>query len=167
MSKLKKSRAKARRPARTPTAFDVFAVIERRRRADRSSQPLTPERQGNVCIAYHQAIDAMIGGYAEEYHLDTIIYALGIGVVLADTGLGAEHVELLRAAMAGAARTKDRYLAGGRIGLDGDALAAIRAAYELHQEQIRVATLGELEAAIAEMHRRVAETNLGPEETFA
>lgn len=134
-----------------------MAVIERRRIADQSRHPMSCERQANVCIAYQQSIEAMTGGYAESYHLDTIIYALDIGVVLAENDLGGDHIELLREAMAGIGRTKVRYLDTGRMGLDGEALIAIRAAYDLHQEQMRLATMGELQAAISEMHRRVEE----------
>ncbi|WP_025915814.1 hypothetical protein [Herminiimonas sp. CN] len=152
MSRVKKLRNKAYKPKCRSITGGLPIIANNRIK----SIPLPEERRANVCIAYCQAIEAMTNGRATEYHLDTIIYALGIGVVLAENGIGGDHIELLRDATAGARRTKERYLRTGVIGLDGDALIAMRAVYDLHEAQLRLATHGELQAAIAEMHRRVA-----------
>lgn len=117
--------------------------------------PLPEERQKNVAIAYHTSIDALAGGYAEKNHFDTVVYALNIGVILAENGIGAEYLDLLRPASAAMARCKERYLKTERFGLDGDGLQAIRAVADLHEAQLAAATHGELAAAIDEMHRRI------------
>lgn len=154
------------RTVRASSAHAGMAAIARRRQADQAVRPMPGERQTNVCIAYYKAIEAMTGGYAEGYHLDTIIYALAIGVVLLDNGLGGDDAAaVLLAAMDGVRRTKERYLATGAMGLDGAALVAIRAAYPVHEWQMREATMGELQAAINEMHRRVAGIKTNEEET--
>jgi hypothetical protein len=118
--------------------------------------PLPPERQANVVIAYHTSIDAITGGYAEKTHFDTIVYALNIGSILAQNGIGAEYMELLGPAIQAMKRCKERWLATGRFGLDGDGLQAVIAAAEPHEAQLEMAKNGELVAAIDEMHRRLA-----------
>lgn len=117
--------------------------------------PLPEERQANVAIAYHTSIDALTGGYAEKNHFDTIVYALNIGVILAESGIGAEYIELLRPASDAMQRCKERYLTSGKFGLDGEGLQAIRAVADLHEAQLAAATHAELQAAIDEMHRRL------------
>lgn len=116
------------------------------------------ERQSNVLIAYWQAIEAMVHGYACEAHFDTLVYAVNLAVLLAEDDCGEQDADILGDAMAGIRRTKERYLTTGKFGLDGDALMAVRAAYGLHEAQVRSATLGQLSASIEEMHRRIEST---------
>lgn len=121
--------------------------------------PLPSENQVNVVIAYHTSIDAMTGGTATTTHFDTLVYAMDIGVILAEHGIGTEYAEMIQPAMNGLIRAKERYLKTGKFGLDGDALAALKAVAGLHEAQLQVATRGQLEAAINEMHARIARGN--------
>lgn len=121
------------------------------------ASPLSDERQANVVIAYHTSIDAITGGYAQKNHFDTIVYALNIGSILAQNGIGTEYMDLIGPAKEAMLRCKERYLQNGRFGLDGEGLQAVRAVAGLHEAQIEIATQGELAAAIDEMHRRIAQ----------
>jgi hypothetical protein len=137
----------------------VHAVTQQcalQRRLITSVAPMQAARQSNVLIAYHQAMTALTSGFADGYHLDTIIYALGVAVVLADQrDIGDACIGQLRVAMAGIGRTKTRFLETGRMGVDGPALVAVRAAYHIHERQMQLHTMGELQEAIGEMYRRV------------
>jgi len=99
----------------------------------------------------------MTGGYAQPNHYDTIVYALDIGVILAENGIGGEHLDLLRPAVDAMHRCRSRYEESGKFGLDGDGLQAIQSVAGLHEAQMAVATHGELKAAIDAMYRRVAQ----------
>lgn len=137
--------------------FGGLVAISANVRRRELAEPLAAEQQLNVELAYHQSIDAMTGGHATQYHFDTIVYALNIGVILAERGLGSDYLDLLRPALAAMSRAKDRYLKLGKFGLDGDGLIAVRDVAGLHAEQIRLATQQELVDAIDTMHRVVAE----------
>lgn len=127
---------------------------------------LSGERQTDVCIEYHNAIEAMRTGRGQGHHLDTFIYALAIGIVLVDQGLGDKQDEarLLRA-LDGARRIKERFIKTGSMGIDGPALVAIRAAYPIHEAQMRQATIQELKDALTEMNRRVGIVSQNEERT--
>ena len=150
-----KQRRKTYRP-KPILKFGGLTAISENVRQQELTQPLAPDRQLNVELAYHQSIDAMTVGHATEYHFDTVVYALNIGVILAERGLGAEYLGLLRPALAAMGRAKERHRKHGKFGLDGDGLIAIRDVADLHAEQMRLATQGELVDAVDEMHRRVA-----------
>lgn len=130
-------------------------VIARVRKAAKEAKPMPDENQTNVLLAYHQALLAMTNGYASPYHLDTVIYALNTGVILAGYGLGAEDLDLIATALDGVRRAQIRYQSTGKLGLDGDALVACRAAYVAHERQVKQATLGQLRSAVDEMYQRV------------
>lgn len=119
------------------------------------SMAMPAERQANVVISYHTSIDALCGGYAGALHADTIIYALNIGRLLAMRGIGRDYVDQINAAQSAMQRVKDRHAATGKYGLDGPGLSAIRAVAGLHEAQMALATQAELQAAVAEMHRRL------------
>jgi hypothetical protein len=102
----------------------------------------------------------MSAGTANLNHFDTLVYAMNIAVILIEQGFCRQDIELIRAAQDGLARAKARYLERGKLGLDGDALQALKAAAIVHEAQIAVATRGELVAAIDEMHARVERGNI-------
>jgi hypothetical protein len=148
-----KKRDKKYRPKPKSAFGGLKTIIDRRV----SEAPLTDERQTNVVLSYHTSIQAMRGGFAQQCHFDTIVYALNIGVILAENGIGEEYLTMLGSAMNAMRRCKDRYLKIGKFGLDGDGLKALEAVADVHQAQMEVATQGELKAAIDEMYRRIEE----------
>lgn len=118
-----------------------------------SALPLTAERQANVLISYYTSIDALVGGYADASHVDTIVYALNISRLLAMRHLGEEYIEQISEAQLAIIRCQERYQTAGKYGLDGPGLVAIKAISVLHEAQIEMASQAELQAAIVEMHR--------------
>ncbi|MGI4936308.1 MAG: hypothetical protein ACRYF5_06120 [Janthinobacterium lividum] len=121
---------------------------------------LPPERQTNLVVSYHTSIDAMLDGRAEDNHFDSIVYALNVGLILAERGLGDQFLHLLEPALAAMHRVKRRHAERGKYLLDGDGLAAVKAVADLHRAQMEVATHQELCDAITEMHKRVPTAQL-------
>lgn len=150
----KKKRNKAYRPraAYQIGGLGLIASINR-------AKPLDVEETIEICVAYDQSIKAITGGRADPYHFDTIIYAVNVGTILAEEkpDLGGEYIDLLLAALDGMHRAMSRYEMTKKIGLDGEALKALRDVEELLYEQLKVATQAELAWAIDEMYRRIKE----------
>lgn len=142
----------AKQPVRRVDRNGALSLIAKRQ-ADK--MPLTEERQKNVVIAYHNAINAMTNGYADKVHFDTLAYALNIGGVLAANGIGEEYAELIPPAKAALNRCRDRWEKTGKFGLDGEGLQAIKDVADLHRAQMEVTTLAELEAAVDAMHKEL------------
>jgi len=123
------------------------------------SQPIDEERRIASLADYFSALDALTHGRATSAHADVLIYAVNIGYLLTelDSGFGKQHrKELIQPAMLALHRMVDRVDKGARYGLDAEGLQALRAFADLHESQLEIVTQGEIEAAIAEMHKRVA-----------
>ncbi|MCM2543891.1 hypothetical protein ACVCII_24095 [Burkholderia glumae] len=108
-------------------------------------------------IAYHIALDEMIHGRGTEEHWSTVACALNITLVLAERvkkGVPG-WIELTNRALAGVVRSRDRARRVGAWGFDGEALADVKEALVLHDEQMAIFNKGEIMAALAEVHRRI------------
>ena len=119
--------------------------------------PLTDVEQIDVLTGYYTAIEAMTDGRGTEAHFDTLVYACNIARILAGNGIGDEYQELVYPALCAMKRCKKRWQRTGKFGLDGEAVQALRDMAPLHEAQLEVTTAAELEAAIKEMHRRIAD----------
>lgn len=150
-----KTRNKKYRPRPIAVVGGLHA-IQRQIDAANLRRPLSSERQIDLQFAYLTSIEAMVCGRATVYHADTLIYALNVGQILAERGLGQEYLSLIEPAIEAMQRARARYLAHGKFGLDGPGLVAISAVADLHAEQMRLATHAELMSAVEEMHKRVA-----------
>lgn len=144
---------------RTASYLGGLTAVIRDQVGRSKSVPLPVDNQVNVVISYHTSIDAMTGGYATTVHFDTLVYAMNLGIILAERGICEEYAEAIMPAMQGLLRAKNRYHKIGKFGLDGDALVALKAVAGMHEDQIAQATRGQLEAAINEMHARLGRGN--------
>lgn len=151
---VKKQRKKAYKPKSVDRLGGMNVISSRMAR----SNPLPANHQNEVIISYYHAIDAMTGGYAEVEHFDALVYAANIGNILAEIGIGNEYKEMFLPVIAGLRKCKERHQKSGKFGLDGETFVALCKMADLHEAQIKIATTGELEAAIKEMHRRVKKT---------
>lgn len=149
MATVKKKRTKRYTPRTASSGLHILAerVV--------AHSPLPVEHRQNIAIDYYTALDAMIGGYASGKHFDTLVYAVNVARILADNGIGGEYEGLVEPALLAMQRCKQRFAHGGKYGLDGDGIQAMRAMAPLHEAQIEASTARELEAAVAEMHRRI------------
>lgn len=104
----------------------------------------------NVQIKNHNAIDALRKGVADREDIDTIIEALNIAEALQRLGIGDEYKDELRSA-------QDALYAVSRRGIDREyrfvlkaqELAAINLGMEIHDAQIEVTTVEQMEKAMS------------------
>lgn len=103
----------------------------------------------NVQIKNHAAIDALRKGIADREDIDTIIEALNIAEALQRLGIGDEYKDELRSAQdalyAVSKRGVDREY---RFVLKAQELTAINLGMEIHDAQIEVTTIEQMEKAI-------------------
>lgn len=127
-------------------------VLERR-------TPMAVSQTLDLGIAYHVALDEMLHGRGTEEHWSTVVCALNIALVLAEMGFGTDQIAIMKAALDGAVRTRDRARRVGTWAFDGDGMSAIRLAMETHDQQMEIVTKATILAAIAEVHRRIDSGN--------
>ena len=103
----------------------------------------------NVQIKNHNAIDALRKGIADREDIDTIIEAFNIAEALQRLGIGDEYKDELRSAQdalyAVSKRGVDREY---RFVLKAQELTAINLGMEIHDAQIEVTTVKQMEKAI-------------------
>lgn len=138
---------KAYRP-RNVDRMAGFAVLERR-------TPMTVAQVTDLGIAYHVALDEMIHGRGTEEHWSTVVCALNITLVLAEGGPGYDVIEIIKAALDGAVRSRERAQKTGKWGFDGGALTEIKVALEIHDAQMALVSKADVVRALAEVHRRI------------
>ncbi|AHN77417.1 hypothetical protein DA70_09655 [Pandoraea pnomenusa] len=94
------------------------------------------------------AFDAVVvHGLGTRREWDCLARALNHSWVLASNGIGAEASPVLLRAQEAMRRARDRFRTAGRIGFDGDGNQALRTALDLWGEQLRMCTVGEVDAA--------------------
>ena len=150
---------KAKRIPRPVNKLGGLVVFAKRDMDNAMNMPLQEWRQKSACTAYYLALNAMIGGYANSQHFNTVAEALNLGRVLAEQYKGLPSPEIKQALLA-LARCKDRHTEHGKYGLDGEGITALRAMGALHEAQFKVATLVELDHAEAVMHQRITAGNV-------
>ena len=112
-------------------------------------KPISQAGIVNVQIKNHNAIDALRKGIADREDIDTIIEALNIAEALQRLGIGDEYKDELRGAQdalyAVSKRGVDREY---RFVLKAQELTAINLGMEIHDAQIEVTTVEQMEKAI-------------------
>ena len=112
-------------------------------------KPISQAGIVNVQIKNHNAIDALRKGVADREDMDTIIEALNIAEALQRLGIGDEYKDELRSA-------QDALYAVSRRGIDREyrfvlkaqELTAINLGMEIHDAQIEVTTIEQMEKAM-------------------
>jgi hypothetical protein len=119
------------------------------------ASPLTDSQQRDLGLAYHLSFETMLNGGSEEaWH--ALAATLNVCLILCERGFGAEFEAEIKAGMRALMRCKYRQQQTGSWAFDGDGIAAMRTALEIHDQQIRIAERGEIRAAINEVYRRVS-----------
>ncbi len=154
MSRIKKPRNKARTPRRAESCGGLI-VFGNAYAAAEDAQPMNGECQTDLGIAYHQALDAMAKGASSEQDWCVVVCALNVGLMLCERGIGDEYEQDFIAALDGAFRAKLRAVRTGVWRFDGDAMQAIRHAFAVHDEQIKITTKLEMRDALVEVRRRI------------
>lgn len=128
-------------------------------------KPITQAGIVNVQIKNHQAIDALRKGIADREDIDTIIEAFNIAEALQRIGIGSDYKEDIRAAQDALFDVSKRGVNREyRFILKAQELVAINLGMEIHDAQIEVTTIEQMEQAInivkAEIKNRKARTIL-------
>ncbi|KWI50287.1 hypothetical protein WT72_24250 [Burkholderia pseudomultivorans] len=123
-------------------------VLERRTPMDRGQKT-------DLGIAYYMALNEMTNGRGTEEHWSTVTCALNLALVIAETGPGFDGIGIIKSALAGAVRSRDRARRTGKWGFDGDALIDVRIALETHDAQMATVSKAAILKALGEVHRRI------------
>lgn len=97
----------------------------------------------------HLALEALRLGHAEKADIDTIVGAFNITEALARRGLGADYRQEIQEAQDALLTCAKRGVEMGyRFVVKGPELKSINFVMELHDEQLQIATVKELEQAM-------------------
>lgn len=152
-----KKRSKKYRPKPIAQEGGLLALNRIQARGENAS-PLADDQLTDIGTGYWLALTNLTTGTGSEESWCTLVCALNIGMVLAEQGIGAVYVDAFVAALDGAFRAKQR--SKGTFRLDGDGLQAVRAALEIHDEQVKVAQRRELVQAMQTVRERIDSGNV-------
>ena len=143
---MKKLRNKAYRPKPVSKTSWHEAFTKR--------QTLDDDQQTDLSVAYRLAFQQMVSGHADEENWCVVVLSLNIALVLAEWGIGEEYIDRINGALEGAFRAKIRAGRTGKWGFDGEAIQAIKDVFEIHEEQLKLASKHEITSSLQEVHRR-------------
>lgn len=162
MSKPKPKRNKKYQP-RAPRPNQQFGGLTAAAMAyarGENAAPLRQDQATDIGVAYWLAYENLRAGSASEESWSILSCALNVALVLAETGIGADHEQDLVLALDGAFRAKLRSEKSNNFRLDGDALRDIEHALKVHDAQMQLATRAEVSAAMNTIHKRMAAGNV-------
>lgn len=138
------------RKKRTRTVRDPMEWIKKR-------TPLAVDQTRDIGLAYHAALEALMGEKGTEQEWATLACALNVALLLAENGICAEAEPMIKLAQEAVMQVRKYALASGewRINLAFYRKQAILAAVNAHDEQCGLCTRGQLKEAIREVHRRI------------
>ncbi|MBZ5793894.1 hypothetical protein K8353_27585 [Burkholderia contaminans] len=128
-------------------------VLERR-------TPMDGGQKTDLGIAYYMALNEMTNGRGTEEHWSTVTCALNLALVIAETGPGIDSIGIIKSALDGSVRSRDRARRSGKWGFDGDALIDVRIALETHDAQMATVSKAVILQALSEVHRRIDAGNV-------
>ena len=144
-----------------PISFNggLFAIAKLHDERE-SKLPLDPHAMTDLGIAYWAAFHQMLHGKAREEDWTMVVCSLNVALILCEQGFGREYEPYLVKALDGSFRCKMRADGLKVWRYDGEAINAIREALEVHDEQVKLATKGELRDALLEVLRRIESGNV-------
>jgi hypothetical protein len=119
--------------------------------------PLPESDRNTIETGYVIALDRLTHGKADGEDIGALGFLANVTVILCEKGFGKEHEQLAVASQLALINAFRRGATnGGRYGLTGDEMTAMRGVYQLHMEQLEVCGRGHLLAASAEVEKRQA-----------
>ena len=158
MSHPKPKRNKKYQPRRVVPFGGLFVIADKHVAAE-DSRPIIADDQTDLSLAYRLAFEQMTKGESNEQSWCIVVCSLNVALILAERGIGHEYEPYLIKALDGAFTAKLRAQRHGVWRFDGEAISAIRQAFEVHDEQIKIATKHEMRDALLEVRRRIDEGN--------
>ncbi len=134
---------------RTPRQhFDPMGWVKKR-------LPLADDQQRDICIAYRASLQAMLRGHGTEQAWSTLSCSFNIALILCEQGLCAAAIPTIKLAQQALVRVHERAQCTGKWVFDGDGIRVVLATANIHDEQLEMATRGQIIAALDEVHRRI------------
>jgi len=100
-------------------------------------------------IKNHAALDSLTKGVATRTDIDTLIAMGNITEAFARMGFGKDYSEVVKEGLLAIRAVGARGLGSGRFILKGAEMSALNEFMELHDAQMEVVTLKDMDAAIA------------------
>ena len=100
-------------------------------------------------IKNHGSMDALTKGVAKTADIDALISMVNIAEAFARLGFGQEYGEVVRDGLQALRAVGKRGATTGSFILKAEEMNALNAAMELHDAQMEVVTLGDMDKAIA------------------
>ena len=123
------------------------------------NNPAEPEAITKVKINHHMAMLAITQGKGGPSDWQVVANALNCAVVLAEMGYGVEYVPEVVKAQGAMVMIRDRLKASGRITIKAMEMQAINEALALHDEQLEIATVRDMEKAILHVEAQLRRGN--------
>ena len=141
----KRSTYRPKRNLQDPLAFVLNGFTP----ADQKSNGIIQ----TVRIMNHGAINAVRTGKATWEDVSTLVVAFNVGLGLAANGIGSEYSHDLREALKASFALEQR----SKWLLTGTELTSINLGMEVHDAQLDVCTVAEMEAALVTVQQMIAE----------
>lgn len=117
--------------------------------------PLAHDQQVDLGLAYHTSLQAMLRGHGTKLAWATIGCSLNIALVLCELGFSAGKIEDIKNAQTALITSRTRADKIGKWGFSGDEARVVMQACNIHDDQLAKATRTNVDAALAEVRRRV------------
>lgn len=142
---------KSRRPY-DPSRWLARTQAAQQKRLD--AAPLLPDQQRDLGLNVWLSFELMTKGGSEiAWH--NLASTLNIAMRLAEVGIGAEYLSDITKAQDALVRIDYRQRRTGSWAFDAEGMAAVQAALEIHDEQMKLAERGEVRSAINEVNKRL------------
>jgi hypothetical protein len=132
----------------TRTIRDPMAWITKR-------IPLAQDQQRDLGIAYHASLQAILRGHGNAQAWATLACSLNIALMLCEQGFSAGHIDDIKHAQTAMITCRTRAEIHNKYGFTGDEARLVMAACNIHDEQISMASKGQVSAALCLLHERI------------
>lgn len=129
-------------------------------RAGISSEPVTDQYAGELEMIALTALESVVRGTGTTREWDCLARCINQSWTLAHNEIGSEVIPTLHAANDAMKRMAKRFKAGQPMGFDGEGLTAVRRALEIWGDQLRISTIGEVDAATRVVEKHYAEVTV-------
>lgn len=125
----------------------------------RGNKPAEESAITKLKIGYHMAMVAVTQGRAGKAEWQEIANVLNVAITLAEMGYGDQYLPEIVKAQGAMVLIRERLKATGRITVKAEEMNAINEALELHDQQVELVTVREMETAILSVERQLARGN--------
>jgi hypothetical protein len=119
------------------------------------AQPLEADQRTELGVGYYSSFASVKKGTGTPDQLGMIAGAINISIVLAESGIGSEYLDLLTVAKDSIFRTIQRANNTGKIGFYGPDMHKISEALDVHDMHVEVVSKNEMIDAVNEVRRRI------------